>query len=37
MVKKYSKYTFRHTKKNVLHKKGVNSKKRGLRGGGDRY
>ena len=33
MVKKYSKYTFRHTKKNVLHKKGVNSKKRGLRGG----
>ena len=33
MVKKYSKDTFRHTKKNVLHKKGVNSKKRGLRGG----
>jgi hypothetical protein len=24
---------FRHTKKNVLHKKSVNSKKRGLRGG----
>ena len=28
-----SKGTFRHTKKNVLHNKRVNSKKRGLRGG----
>ena len=33
MVKKYTKDTFRHTKKNILHKKRVNSKKRGLRGG----
>jgi hypothetical protein len=34
MTKKHGKDTFRHTKKNILHKKGVNSKKRGLRGGG---
>jgi len=34
MTKKYGKDTFRHTKKNILHKKRVNSKKRGLRGGG---
>jgi hypothetical protein len=33
MVKKHGKDTFRHTKKNILHKKRVNSKKRGLRGG----
>ena len=33
MVIKHSKDTFRHTKKNVLHKKRVNSKKRGLWGG----
>jgi len=33
MVKKYSKGTFRHTKKKYCIKKGVNSKKRGLRGG----
>ena len=33
MVKKYSKGTFRYTKKKYCIKKGVNSKKRGLRGG----
>lgn len=33
MTKKHGKDTFRRTKKNILHKKRVNSKKRGLRGG----
>jgi hypothetical protein len=33
MTKKYGKDTFRHSKKKILHKKRVNSKKRGLRGG----
>ena len=33
MSKKQGKGRFRHTKKNVLHKKRVNTKKRGLRGG----
>jgi hypothetical protein len=33
MTKKYGKNTFRNTKKNILHKKGINTKKRGLRGG----
>jgi hypothetical protein len=33
MTKKYGKDTFRHTKKKYCIKKGVNSKKRGLRGG----
>ncbi len=34
MTKKYGKDTFRRSKKKILHKKRVNSKKRGLRGGG---
>ena len=33
MTKKYGKDTFRRSKKKILHKKGVNTKKRGLRGG----
>lgn len=33
MTKKYGKDTFRRSKKKILHKKGINTKKRGLRGG----
>ena len=33
MTKKYGKDTFRRSKKKILHKKWVNTKKRGLRGG----
>ena len=33
MTKKYGKDTFRRSKKKIFHKKGINTKKRGLRGG----